>query len=340
MAVTAIPISGPDGRVREWVGTNTDVEDEQRALEVAEEARERLGFLAEASRQLAASLDFERTLDTAVHLPVGRIAGLGERRPLESDGAVRRLAHAHAYPDGEEALTELWERYPLRLDDDNPIAAPLRAGRSILIAEITDESLVSAAEDEEHLSLLRRLDYGGSIAVPLLVGGDAVGALMLVRARTSPRYAPDDVELVEELARRAAVALDNARLFREAAERARASQALAFVGDGVFLVDPAGLVRSGTRRGCDHGAGGGPGRRAGGRGRDPRLGRKRGARAGRRGAARRRGAPGDAAARWGRGITIDLGRRLRRGNRVRVSRRDRGAGRREDEERLRVHGLP
>jgi len=162
---------------------------------------------------------------------------------FEDDGAVRRVAHAHAYPEGDELLTQLWERYPLRLDVGNPISSPLRSGETVVIREITDESLERWAQDEEHLGLLRALGYGSSIAAPLVVGGEAVGALTLVRSRTSVPFTQDDVALTEELARRAAIALDNARLFDEAAARARAAQALEFVGDGVFLVDRAGLVR-------------------------------------------------------------------------------------------------
>ena len=243
MAVSALPIVGEDGNVREWVGTSTDIEDEQRALAVAEEARTRLDFLAEASRQLAASLDFERTLDTAAHLPVGRIADWASVVLFEPDGGVRSVAHAHVDPEGDATLTELWERYPLSLDDANPIATELRAGRVVFLPEIDAEFLRENARDEEHGRLLVRLGYGSAIAAPLLVGGTAVGVLTLVRAAGSPQYTTDDVALAEELARRAAVALDNARLFREADERARAAQALEFVGDGVFIVDRAGLVR-------------------------------------------------------------------------------------------------
>jgi PAS domain S-box-containing protein len=243
MAVSAIPILGPDGALREWVGTSTDVEEEQRARTAVEDARERLSFLADASRQLAASLDYERTLETVTNLPVGRIAEWASVILFEAGGAVRRVAHAHVEPEGDRLLDLLWQRYPLRLDDENPAGPPLRAGETVFLPEITEASLATHARDEEHLELLLRLGYASSIAVPFVVGGHAVGALTLVRSKESAPYTQDDVELAEELARRAAIALDNARLFREAEDRARAAQALEFVGDGVFLVDREGLIR-------------------------------------------------------------------------------------------------
>ena len=243
MAVSAIPILGPDGALREWVGTSTDVEEEQRSRTAVEQARERLSFLAEASRQLAASLDYERTLETVTNLPVGRIADWASVMLFESGGAVRRVAHAHVEPEGDELLDQLWWSYPLQLDDENPAGPPLRSGETVFLPEIEESSLAAFARDEEHLRLLRELGYASSIAVPFVVGGDAVGALTLVRSKQSAPYTQDDVELAEELARRAAIALDNARLFREAEDRARAAQALEFVGDGVFLVDREGLIR-------------------------------------------------------------------------------------------------
>ena len=342
MAVSAIPILGPDGLLREWVGTSTDVEEEQRSRTAVEEARERLGFLAEASRQLAASLDYERTLATVTNLPVGRIADWASVILFEAGGAVRRVAHAHVEPEGDELLDQLWWSYPLQLDDENPAGPPLRAGETVFLPEIEESSLAAFARDEEHLRLLRELGYASSIAVPFVVGGDAVGALTLVRSKQSAPYTQDDVELAEELARRAAIALDNARLFREAEDRARAAQALEFVGDGVFLVDREGLIRiwnpaAETITGLDPRGRARPVRDRG----DPGLGCVRRARSDRRLTGRRERASRDPAARdrRPRALGLDLRRRLRRGHRLRLPGHDRRARRREDEERLRLDGV-
>jgi PAS domain S-box-containing protein len=242
--VSAVPVQAPDGSVREWVGTNTDVEDEQRARAAVEEARERLSFLAEASRQLAAaSLDFDQTVATIVDLCVGRIGDSAIVFMIGPLGSLELVASGHVDPERDEILRRIWDLYPPRLDARNPVADPIEKGEPVLIPEVRDSLLAQAAENDEHLELLRRLGDGSLVLAPLAVGSGPVGAMTVARSIGSPAYTLEDLELVEELARRASVALDNARLFRQVEDRARAAQALQFVGDGVFLVDRAGVVR-------------------------------------------------------------------------------------------------
>jgi PAS domain S-box-containing protein len=241
--VSAVPVVAADGSVREWIGTNTDVEDEQRARAAVEEARERLTFLAEASRQLAASLDFEQTLETIVDLCAGRIGDSATVFMLGPLGSLERAATKHVDPARDEVLRRIWDLYPPRLDARNPLADPLEKGEPVLVPEVRESMLVQAADNEEHLALLRELGDGSLVVAPLNVGAGPVGALSIARSVGAPAYTLEDLELAEELARRASVALDNARLFQQVEGRARAAQALQFVGDGVFLVDRAGIVR-------------------------------------------------------------------------------------------------
>jgi PAS domain S-box-containing protein len=241
--VSAVPVLAPDGSVREWVGTNTDVEAEHVARAAAEHAQQRLSFLGEASRQLATSLDFQQTITTIVDLCVGRIADSSTVLLIGPEGTVERAAGRHVDPERDEVLRRLWERYPLGSGEPNPLFEPLARGEPVVVPEVSDAMLVEAAQDEEHLALLRSLGHASVVTAPLRVGERLIGALVIARGAGSPAYTLEDLELAEELARRASVALDNARLYREAEERARAAQALQFVGDGVFLVDRDGVVR-------------------------------------------------------------------------------------------------
>src|SRR5581483_8219037 len=106
---------------------------------------------------------------------------------------------------------------------------------------VTDEMLVEAAADEEQLRVLRELDLRSAIVVPLLARGQPLGALSL--ATTRRPYTRADLELAQELARRAGQAVENARLFERAEQGARAAEALAYVADAVILLDAAGRVR-------------------------------------------------------------------------------------------------
>jgi signal transduction histidine kinase len=107
---------------------------------------------------------------------------------------------------------------------------------------VTDEALRSASNDEAHFRALKELGFTTAMVVPLETSGRVIGAMTLVRT-DGPAYTPADLRVAEELGRRAAVAIENARNFERAQDRARASQALEFVGDGVLLVDAAGVIR-------------------------------------------------------------------------------------------------
>jgi GAF domain-containing protein len=119
----------------------------------------------------------------------------------------------------------------------------IRSGEPELVAEITEEMIEGAAEDALHLELLQELGLSSYMCVPLK-GRDAVlGAITLVTSESGRRFGAEDLSLAEELARRAATAIENARLYREAEARAQAARVLATIGDGVFLVDQSGRVQ-------------------------------------------------------------------------------------------------
>ena len=214
-------------------------------LDQAERAlRERLTFLVEASALLASSLDYQRTLSRLTELCVPRLADWCAVDMLAPDGTIERLAVAHKDPEKVRYAHELAERFPP--DPDAPTGVPrvLRTGEVEFLREIPDELLVEAAKgDEELLRVARELRLRSAIVVPLTARGRTLGALSLVAAESERRYTDADVELAQDLGRRAAVAVDNARLHAEAEQRAEAARALHHVADAVVLVDPLGIPR-------------------------------------------------------------------------------------------------
>ena len=181
----------------------------------AEEAEHRASFLSRATAELSASLDYETTLRTVASLAVPERADWCLIDIIEPDDhSVRRLAIAHADPDKERFGWELAERYPPRLDEP-ALATLMLAGEAVVYPDIDDTLLRAVARDDEHLAILRELGFAGGIVAPLKLHGQVIGAISFIFAgprRTAGRL---DLELAEELAQRAAVALDNARLYQE-----------------------------------------------------------------------------------------------------------------------------
>jgi signal transduction histidine kinase len=184
-------------------------------------SQERLALLAEASSALAASLDYEATLQGVARLLVSMLADYCLIDILEEDGSVKRLAMAHRDPAEEPLVRELLH-YPPDPRRRTPTLGVLRSGRPRLIAELTPALLASISRDAEHLAILRALQPTSMMAVPLVARGRTLGAIVCAATRGSRRYDQADLALAEDLARRAAVAIENARLYRQAQEAIQA----------------------------------------------------------------------------------------------------------------------
>ncbi|MDR3635323.1 MAG: PAS domain S-box protein [Isosphaeraceae bacterium] len=197
------------GRLVKWFGTCTDIDDRKRAEEAAQ-------FLSEAGAALASSLDYEATLGSVARLAVAQIADGCVIDLIEPDGAFRRLAAVHADPAKEELLRTLDRRYPTSPHDSHGPRVVARTGRSELVSELTDAMLAAGARDAEHARLMIELAPRSYVCAPLAARGKVVGALSLIAAGSSRRFNPSDLALVEDLGRRAALAIYNARLYREA----------------------------------------------------------------------------------------------------------------------------
>jgi PAS domain S-box-containing protein len=215
-----------------------------RLFEAEQQLLVRLGFLAEASSLLASSLDYGETLTRLADLVVPDLADWCAIDILGPDGSVERLAVAHQDPAKREWARELQERYPP--DPDAPFGVPkvLRTGEPDFLPEIPNELLEAAAEgDTEMLEIIRELGLRSSMIVPLIARERTLGALTLIAAESGRIYDESDFKLAQDVARRAAVAVDNARLYDESARRAEAARALAYTADGVILIDDEGVVR-------------------------------------------------------------------------------------------------
>lgn len=191
---------------------------EQTARREAEAQAIKSNFLARASQELASSLDYETTLAKVAKLAVPFLADWCAVDILDENRTIRRVAIAHLNPAKVELAWELWRQYPEDINTPRGVAQALCTGESVLATEITDANLRSFARDAQHLELLREIGLKSYIAVPMRVRGRILGCITFLTAESERRYSSIDLPLVEDLAHRAALAIDNARLYQETQE--------------------------------------------------------------------------------------------------------------------------
>jgi PAS domain S-box-containing protein len=221
----------------------TDVTERERARAAAEAVGARLAVLAEASQRLASTLDYETTLTELASLLVPDFADWYAVDILDDDGRFRRLEVVHKDPAKAVWGERSKQLYAPEPDESEGTARVVRTGEAILYRTISDELLVSSTKDAEHYRILHELGMESAMVVPLVAAGRTFGALMLVSADPARLYDEDDLDFAMHLGRRAAVAVDNARLYREAEARARAALVVEHVADGVVLVERDGIIR-------------------------------------------------------------------------------------------------
>jgi PAS domain S-box-containing protein len=220
----------------------TDVTEREQARAAAEAARERLHVLAEASQQLASTLDYESTLANLAKLLVPRFADW-YAVDIVAEGGFRRIAVVHRDPAKAVWAEKSQQLFAPRADELEGTARVVRTGEAVLYRTITDDLLAASTLGPEHHEVLRELGMASAICVPLTAAARTFGALMLVSSDPERPYDEDELEFAKHLGRRAAVAVDNARLYRQAERRARAALVVEHVADGVVLVDKAGTIQ-------------------------------------------------------------------------------------------------
>jgi PAS domain S-box-containing protein len=209
--------------------------------------RERdLSFLVEATRLLAGSLDVETTLATVARLSLPHLGSWCMVDLLEG-GHMRRLAILHPDPAQQALAEQLRDGWPPLRDDPLGVPSAIRTGQSQVVYPVTDEMLVTAARSPENLAILRALEIGSFMTIPLIARGEILGAITYVSPNHGDSFTPLDLVLGEDLAARVATAIDNSRLMRHA-QRARAaaelaeerfSRIIAIAAEAIISVDEA-----------------------------------------------------------------------------------------------------
>jgi PAS domain S-box-containing protein len=216
--IKAKPVREADGSVRLAINVIEDVTE----LKQVEQSQR---FLAEASRVLADSLDYEATLVAIAKLAVPSIADWCGVDLATDGGDAQRVAVEHVDPAKIAFAKELAERYPAERRTDRGLYQVLATGESQLWPEIPEALLVEAARDDEHLRLIRELGMASAMIVPMRVRERVLGAISFVSAESGRTFNPGDLRLAEDLALRAAAAVENARLYRARTTIARTLQA-------------------------------------------------------------------------------------------------------------------
>ncbi len=207
LAITAVHA----GERRFFTGYLRDISERRRTWEMQR-------FLLEASKELASSLEYEATLRRVARLAVPALADWCVIDIVETDGSLRRVEVAHSDPTLELEALEWQSQHPANPGADGGVHQVVRSGQPLVVPEISASTLAAAASNAAHLALLQKISIRSYMIVPLRARGRIVGAISLIAAESNLRYSDADLPVAEELARRAAIAVDNARLFKEREE--------------------------------------------------------------------------------------------------------------------------
>jgi PAS domain S-box-containing protein len=210
--VKAAPLAGPHGELMA-VSVIEDVTE-------AKEAELHQRFLAEAGEALASSLDYEETLQLVARLTVPDLADWCVVDVLDAAGRPHLVAVAHVDPEKIAFARDLRRRYPPDPSDDRGFYRVVRTGEPELYPEIPEALLEQTVSDPEQLAAIRDIGMRSVMIVPMAVAGRTIGVISFISAESGRSFDQADLALAGELARRAAVAVENARLYTERAQAA------------------------------------------------------------------------------------------------------------------------
>lgn len=200
-----------------------------------------MALLLEAGAVLSSSLDLDTTMGQVAELTVPLLADLCVIDLLDKDGSIRDVAVVASKPGLAKGLEELRVEHPLEPAGEHPVARVIRSGEPILLAEMSNALLTSFAQGSKHARFMISHRYRSALVAPLLARGRTLGALSLLRLGESPPYEHGDLDLACELARRAALAIDNARLYSDLQRAERRLQAvLVNLAEAITVVDGDG----------------------------------------------------------------------------------------------------
>jgi PAS domain S-box-containing protein len=203
----------------------------------------RVELLVEAGAVMAASLDLATTMNQVARLTVPRIADLCVIDLRDEDDSIREVAVAASDGEIPSALETMRRRYPLDPEGEHPVARVIRSGAPELVAEMDDGQMRSFAQSSEHARFMIDRRYHSAAVAPLLARGRTLGALSILRLGDAEPYDANDLDLACELARRAALAIDNARLFSELRRvEERLEAILVNLAEAITLTDGQGQM--------------------------------------------------------------------------------------------------
>jgi PAS domain S-box-containing protein len=203
------PIYDDDGNVIGILGASVDTAQRRRAESY-------LQFLSDASLALSSSLDYKTTIQRVADLAVPRIADWCSVDLLRPGNSVDLVAVAHVNPDKVRWAHELRRQYPPALEEDQGLAKVIKTGEPEFYPYVPQELIDQQNLDDEEMAILREIGMRSVIIVPMRARGEIIGAMTLVWSESDRHYTAQDAVFAEELATRAATAVDNARLYEEA----------------------------------------------------------------------------------------------------------------------------
>ena len=216
VSLSAEPVRDAGGEIVAAVATLFDLTEHR-------QREEALAFLAQASVVLTETLDLQHTLSELVELAVPQLADWCTIDMLER-GEIRTVGVAHSDPETARLARRLHARRPVRAQASSGVSAALGTGRSQLIPDVTAWLAQQETPDEELLTLSRVLGVRSSIVAPLAGRGRVFGALTLATTQSGRQFSEQDLAIAEDLARRAALAIENARLYSAEHDIAHALQ--------------------------------------------------------------------------------------------------------------------
>lgn len=209
ISLTISPLKDANGKIIGASKIARDITERKRT-------EENLKFLANASRLLSSSLDVQTTLGNVIKLAVPHIADWCTIEILNEQGELEQIAVAHKDPKKIAWAKELRRQRPVNMNDKTGSPNVIRTGKSEFYPVITDDMLVAASRSEKDLKLIRDLGFSSAITVPISINGKAVGTMSFITTESHVRYTESDLAMVEDLANRVSMAIQNATLYKQA----------------------------------------------------------------------------------------------------------------------------